>query len=76
MSLILQRKTLTIGLVLFLFWLGHALYQLHQQRVLAKLQVQNMETKVSEIQRNNEILASSSAISKVNAYLNDKPGLS
>ncbi len=66
---ILQRKTLTIGLVALVFWFGHKTLQIHSERIGIKNQVGELESRVADIDRNNQFLASSSAYFGSDSYL-------
>lgn len=66
---LLQRKTFTIGLVALVFWFGHKALQIHSERIEIKSQVSELESRVADIDRNNQFLASSSAYFGSDSYL-------
>ena len=66
---LLQRKTLTLVLVLFSVWIGYRAWQVRSQGKQVALDAQNLESRVNDLERNNQFLASSSAYFSSNAYL-------
>ncbi len=66
---ILQRKTATIVLVVLVFWLGYKSFKVHDERAGIKNQVSELESRVDDITRNNQFLASSSAYFGSDSYL-------
>src|SRR5579872_3769505 len=66
---LLQRKTLTVVLALFVAWMGYRAWQIRDQRQQVALDAQSLEARVQDLQRNNQFLASSSAYFSSNAYL-------
>lgn len=65
----LHRKYVTPILVVILVWLGFQVWKIHDQRNLARNQVTDLESKISDIQSDNQFLASSSAYFSSDAYL-------
>ena len=66
---ILQRKILTIGLVLLLVWLGYRSWEIRAQRMGTDAQVKDLQSRANEFENNNQFLASSSAYFASDAYL-------
>lgn len=66
---ILQRKILTIGLCGLLVWLGYRGWQIRSQRADANVQLKDLESRVADLENNNNFLASSSAYFASDAYL-------
>ena len=66
---ILQRKILTVGLVLILAWLGYKAWQIRGQRSDTAVQVKDLDARIADLQQNNQFLASSSAYFASDAYL-------
>ena len=66
---LLQRKTITIGLVVLLVWLGYRNWQIMDQRAETDIQVKDLESRTANLERNNQFLASSSAYFASDAYL-------
>lgn len=66
---LLQRKTLTVILAIFVVWMGYRSWQIRGQRAQIALDAQSMESRVQDLERNNQFLASSSAYFSSNAYL-------
>ncbi len=66
---ILQKKILTVGLTVLLVWLGYRAWQIHGQRAETAVQVKDLESKVTDLKKNNQFLASSSAYFASDAYL-------
>ena len=65
----LNRKTLTVVLIAALIWLGNVAYHVYNQRATVQFQVDDLESKLSRVQRDNQFLASSSAYFKSDEYL-------
>jgi cell division protein FtsB len=66
---LLQRKILTVGLVLVLVWLGYKTWQIRGQSLGLGSQVKDLENRVADLKQNNQFLASSSAYFASDAYL-------
>ena len=66
---ILQRKTLTIGLVLLLVWLGYQSWYIRAQRAETDAQVKDLKVRANDLEQNNQFLASSSMYFASDAYL-------
>ena len=66
---VLKKKILTIGLMALLVWLGYRIWQIHSQRSETAVQVKDLESKVVDLEQNNQFLASSSAYFASDAYL-------
>jgi len=66
---ILRRKTVIIGLVLILAWLGNGLYDLHARRATTIVQLSDIESKVKDTEDEQAFLASASAYFSSDAYL-------
>ena len=66
---LLHRKIVTPILVILVGWLGLSVWQIHGQRVGVAGQVKDLESKIAEVQSNNQYLASSSAYFSSDAYL-------
>jgi len=66
---LLQRKTLAIGLAALLIFLGYKNWQIRDQRIAAGVQVKDLESRMADLEQNNQFLASSSAYFASDAYL-------
>ncbi len=66
---ILQHKIITIGLAALLVWLGFRSWEIRAQRADTNSQVEDLESRVTDLRRNNQFLASSSAYFASDAYL-------
>ncbi len=66
---ILQRKILTIGLAVLLVWLGYRSWQIRGQRADSDVQVKDLESRATDLEQNNQFLASSSVYFASDAYL-------
>jgi cell division protein FtsB len=66
---LLQRKTLTIALMLFVAWIGYRAWQVRVQRTRIAGETGDLELRVHDLERNNQFLASSSAYFSSDAYL-------
>ncbi len=66
---VLQRKILTVGLLMLLVWLGYKSWQIRVQRLDMKVQLTDLESRTDDLERNNQFLASSSAYFASDAYL-------
>jgi len=65
----LQHKIITICLVALLVWLGYRSWQIKDQRAGTDIQVKDLESRVADLEHNNQFLASSSAYFASDAYL-------
>ncbi|MEK7645941.1 MAG: septum formation initiator family protein [Patescibacteria group bacterium] len=66
---LLQSKIITIGLLALLVWLGYRSWQIKDQRAETDSQVKELESRVADLERSNQFLASSSAYFASDAYL-------
>lgn len=66
---LLQRKTLTILLAVLAVWFGHKASSLQGRRAEVARQAGDLESRVADLERNNQFLASSSAYFGSDAYL-------
>ncbi|HWA64615.1 MAG TPA: septum formation initiator family protein [Candidatus Paceibacterota bacterium] len=69
MPAIFHKKYLTPILVLVALWLGYSVYQMRDDRAQIGLQVTDLESKITDIQQDNQTIASSSAYLTSDAYL-------
>ena len=65
----LRRKTVTIILLVLIGWFGYQGLKIHEQQVSTAAEVSEMESRVADLSRNNQFLASSSAYFGSDAYL-------
>ena len=66
---ILQRKIFTIGLAVLLVWLGYQSWQIKNQRIGTDSQIKELESRATDLESNNQFLASSSDYFSSDAYL-------
>lgn len=66
---LLQRKILVIPLIALAVWFGYKGVAIRSARVEIKDQVGELESRVADLKRNNQFLASSSAYFGSDAYL-------
>lgn len=66
---ILRRKILVVALALLLVWLGASAYRVYRQRSAVMAQLGDIESKVSNLEQDNQRLASSSAYFASGEYL-------
>lgn len=69
MGKFLNRKTMTVVLVLVAVWLGRDAWNVHLQKAAISSQLSDLQVKVSHVQEENQFLASSSAYFKSDEYL-------
>ena len=50
---VLQRKILTVGLLMLLVWLGYKSWQIRIQRLDMKVQLTDLESRTDDLERNN-----------------------
>ena len=65
----LRRKSVTVVLLLAFLWLSHGLYQVDSRRESVQVQVSDLQSKISGMERENEFLASASAYFESDSYL-------
>jgi cell division protein FtsB len=65
----LSRKTVTVVLLALAGWFGYKGLKIHEQRVSTAAEVSEMESRIADLSRNNQFLASSSAYFGSDAYL-------
>jgi len=66
---ILQRKILTVVLMVLLVGLGYKILQVRSQRTGIDAQVNDLKSRVADLESNNNFLASSSAYFASDVYL-------
>lgn len=66
---LLQRKILAIPLLALAIWFGYKGIAIREARMEMKDQVADLESRVNDLKRNNQFLASSSAYFGSDAYL-------
>jgi cell division protein FtsB len=66
---ILQRKTLTIILGALLVWIGYKVWHIRIEKMETNVQLGEISSRVADLERNNNFLASSSAYFSSEVYL-------
>ena len=66
---LLQRKTISVLLVIATVWFGLNAYRLHLQQGSQGAQLTDVQSRINDAERENHMLASSSAYFQSDAYL-------